>query len=156
VIELVRRFIVPAAYAVLPADLSSPPATRLVMAIGWQESRFQHRRQIGGPARGLWQFESAGVKGVLAHEASKDLIRAAFAALQYRHAPTPYGCHSALEHNDVLAAVFARLLLWTLPWPLPTTAEDGWRQYLAAWRPGRPHAHTWAEAWAVAGESHRP
>ena len=28
----------------------------MLLAIGLQESRFVHRRQIGGPACGFWQF----------------------------------------------------------------------------------------------------
>lgn len=149
----VRKHIVPAAFALLPAPMTSPEAVRLVMAIGWQESRFQHRRQIGGPASGFWQFETAGVSGVLSHTESRDLVRSALKALEYPHEPTPYGCHLAIEHNDILACIFARLLVWTLPEPLPTTAEAGWLQYLRAWRPGRPHHETWAQAWAVGGEA---
>jgi hypothetical protein len=51
--------------------------------------------------------------------------------------------------------VFARLLLFTLPAPLPLQSDpdEGWRQYLDAWRPGTPHLATWtanyAAAWAV-------
>jgi len=45
---------------------------------------------------------------------------------------------------------FARLLLWTLPSALPTTADEGWTQYLDAWRPGKPHPATWAGHWATA------
>ena len=45
----------------------------MLLAIGLQESRLTHRRQIGGPARGLWQFErGGGVAGVLRHAASRD------------------------------------------------------------------------------------
>lgn len=150
--SVIRRYLLPAAYEVLPAPLHSAKATRLLVAIGWQESRFLHRRQIGGPARGFWQFETAGVGGVLAHPSSRDLIRAALQALQYTNPPTPYGCHQAIEHNDVLAATFARLLVWTSPLPLPETAEDGWRLYLSTWRPGKPHPETWTQAWQIASE----
>jgi hypothetical protein len=39
--------------------MDSPKARVLSAAIGHQESRFIHRRQINGPARGFWQFERA-------------------------------------------------------------------------------------------------
>ena len=45
------------AMALLPARMDTPEADCMLLAIGLQESRFVHRRQIGGPARGFWQFE---------------------------------------------------------------------------------------------------
>ena len=46
--------------------------------------------------------------------------------------------HAALEHDDVLAAAFARLLLWTDPKSLPALndADGAWQLYLRTWRPG--------------------
>lgn len=149
-VEFVRRFVIPAAYAVLPAPMGTPEATRMLLAIGWQESRFTHRKQIGGPALGFYQFETIGVSGVLSHHRSKDLIRKALVDLRYTDTPTPYGCHQAIQHNDVLATLFARLYLWTSPLPIPLTAEDGWKLYLSTWRPGKPHPETWQQAWTVA------
>lgn len=150
--DYLRAFVIPAAYAVLPPVMASPEATALVLAIGWQESRFTSRQQRGGPARGLWQFETTGVTGVLAHQKSAEAARGALKALEYPHTPTPFGCYDAIGHNDVLAACFARLLLWTLPGPLPTREqrEIGWTQYVAAWRPGKPRHESWGQAWAVA------
>jgi hypothetical protein len=60
--------------------------------------------------------------------------------------------YSAIEHNDVLAAVFARLLLWTVPGRLPGRAEPvrAWNQYLSAWNPGKPHEETWAPLFELA------
>src|SRR5690606_27518522 len=56
----------------LPSRMDTPKARLMLLAIGLQESRFDHRRQIGGPARGLWQFErGGGVRGVLRHPSSK-------------------------------------------------------------------------------------
>jgi len=60
-----------------------------------------------------------------------------------------------LEHNDTLAAAFARCLLWTLPDNLPGEHDpaDGWRCYVKAWRPGKPNPETWdnfyQRAWAL-------
>lgn len=150
-IAIVRQHVIPAAYSVLPSAMASPLATRHLLAIGWQESRLIHRVQLGGPARGLFQFElGGGVLGVLGHARTKTAIRDALVSLGYTRDLSPYGCYTAIQHNDILAAVFARLLLWTLPSPLPTEEAEGWRQYLAAWRPGEPHPATWPDAWAVA------
>lgn len=149
-IDIVRRHIVPAAYTVLPPAMATPEATALLMSIGWQESRFTNRIQVKGPARGFFQFEqNGGVAGVLSHAKTKDIARSAMKQLGYRFEPTPYGCYTAIEHNDVLAVVFARLLLWTLPGILPTQSEpaEGWRLYTHGWRPGKPHFDSWDEAW---------
>lgn len=144
-IQIVRDHIIPAAYGLLPASLASPAATVMLLAIGRQESRFMHRAQIGGPARAFWMFERAGgVAGVVGHPSTSRLASRAITALQYRTLD-PGVLHTAIEHNDVLAAVFARLLLWTLPDALPNREQpaEGWRQYLRAWRPGNPHPETW-------------
>jgi len=161
VVECVHRFILPAAYALLPRALASAEATAMLLAIGLQESRFATRRQFnGGPARGLWQFErgdlekGGGVCGVLAHRASAPHVQRALKRLSYPSDPIG-GCHAVIEHNDVLAGVFARLLLWTDPHPLPTISDGptaAWDLYVRTWRPGRPKRDTWnayyADAWA--------
>ena|SRR5687768_15716035 len=141
------------AMTLLPQRMDTAEAKALVLAICLQESRLVHRRQIGGPARGFAQFEhGGGVRGVLSHPASRDHIRAVLDALEYDHSPDT--SYAAIEHNDVLACCFARLLLWTLPDALPVRGEsdEAWDQYISAWRPGRPHRHTWnalyEQAWA--------
>jgi hypothetical protein len=148
----VRRAILPVAFSLLPARLDSDEARVMVMAPGMQESRFKHRKQIRGPAHGFWQFESGGgVYGVLTHPASKPLITPVLEALRYE----PGDCYDAIAHNDVLACVFARLLLWTHEKPLPRLgdAAGAWRYYLDCWRPGKPHPETWDSfyklAWAM-------
>lgn len=149
--SFVELLVMPAALAMLPPRMDSPEARAEVMAIGMQESRFKHRRQVGGgPALGLWQFESGGgVHGVLTHPSTKPIITPILEVLRYR----PSDCYHAIEHNDVLACVFARLLLWTHPKPLPRDPETAWQYYLDTWRPGKPHRETWdafyAEAWTV-------
>lgn len=141
--------------ALLPPKLDSAEAKAMLMAIAMQESRWDHRRQIGGPASGFWQFEFGGIRGVLNHRASKPLITAVLERLDYDHAPDT--SYAAIEHNDVLAFAYARCLLWTLPDPLPGRgeAEEGLRQYLEAWRPGKPHPGTWPvfykQAWDLVG-----
>ena len=153
-IKLVRAYIIPAALSLLPARMDSPAARAMLVAIGLQESRFEHRRQVGGPARGYWQFElGGGVAGVLRHDASRPHLLPALDALRYP--PAPDVLYNAIADNDVLACVLARLLLFTLPYGLPGVGEpeEGWKQYMEAWRAGRPHRATWdafyAQAWGV-------
>lgn len=133
----------------LPDRMHSIAAERMLLAIGLQESRLHYRRQIGGPARGLWQFErGGGVAGVLRHTTTRELAEDICAAR--RVAPMASAVYDQLEHDDVLAAAFARLLLWTDPYPLPTTEPDGWSLYMRTWRPGKPHIRTWPGFWTAA------
>ena len=148
--------IIEPALRILPPMMTSDAAKAMLLAIGMQESRLVHRKQIGGPAVGLWQFErGGGVAGVLRHPATQG--HAATVCWRLGNAGTTASVYHALEHDDVLAACFARLLLWTLPQGLPCRddPEDGWNQYLKAWRPGKPHKRTWAanfkRAWEVVG-----
>lgn len=132
------------ALRLLPANMDSPAARTILLAIAYQESALQHRRQVGGPARGYWQFElGGGVRGVLRHPASKHHIKIVLAALDYDPESSPAVCYAIIEHNDVLATAFARLLLWTDSAPLPTDAVGAWGLYLRTWRPGRPHPDRW-------------
>ena len=128
----------------------------MMIAIAMQESRWDERRQIGGPARGFFQFEFNGVKGVLNHKASQPAIFSVLDRLDYDH--TPNTSFTAIEHNDVLAFAFARCLLWTLPGLLPARGEfdEGYDQYFEAWRPGKPHPQTWKkffnDAWNIVSQ----
>ena len=149
------RYIFPAAFALLPATMNTQKATALLLAIALQESRsLECRQQIGGPARGFWQFEmNGGVAGVLSHRNTAALARRVCEALRYQSSVVD--CYSAIRDNDVLACCFARLLLWTVPGALPgrDDAALGWQQYLAGWRPGKPHSETWdahySRAWGL-------
>lgn len=133
------------AMRILPADMDSPAARGLLIAIALQESRLVYRRQIHGPARGFWMFEVAGVRGVLTHPRSKPLIMQALRTLQYDHTMEAAALQPLLEHNDVLAACFARCLLWTSPLALPELGAPAaaWFVYFSLWRPGRPRRDTW-------------
>lgn len=125
----------------------TPKALTLMLAIGLQESRFTHRRQMGnGPAAGFWQFErGGGVKGVLKHPASE--LKAVKLCGARGVDAAPLAVWEALQVDDVLAAGFARLLLLTDPKPLPDVADElgAWAYYLWCWRPGKPHPETWPE-----------
>lgn len=137
---------------------STPFAQRFLLAIALQESNLAYRRQLTaggeeeGPAASFWQFErGGGCKGVLAHAATGVLMTKMCDA--YNVKADPLALWEAMRYNDVVAAVAARLLVYTLPGKLPATAEDGWRQYLAVWRPGKPHPDRWANCWRVATET---
>lgn len=146
--EQIIRLAIEPAYFLLPGDMASNEATVMLLAIGLQESRFKHRRQINGPARGFWQFEIAGVRGVMEHHATRGVAAQVLSALEY--GDDVEQIHGALEHNDVLAAAFARLLLWTHPRPLPVSGTEAWDYYLETWRPGRPRPASWDTAWSSA------
>jgi hypothetical protein len=150
VTRLIRDYAIPAALSLLPPAMTSREAAALLMAIAQQESDGEYRAQVGGPARGYWMFEQGGgIHGVLAHPKTADLARTVWRALDYPNTPTAWAVYDALRHNDVLAAAFARLLLWTLPEELPTAdaPNAGWACYMRAWRPGKPRPEKWAASW---------
>lgn len=137
---------------------ASVQAARFMLAIGLQESGLKHRRQVvaggaeAGPASSFWQFEQGGgCKGVLTHPSVS--TRMMMICDPYNVQPTPAGLWEAMRYQDIVAAAAARLLIYTLPGALPKTAEEGWAQYLRAWRPGKPHESTWAAHWATASEA---
>ena len=141
-LDIIGTIIEPAS-KLLP-HMDSPKARILTLAIGFQESRFEHRRQIDGPARGFWQFEQGGgVKGVLTHKASAyDAVKVCYARGVGSSTKDVY---ERLEHDDILACCFARLLLWTDHRPLPMIGdvEGSWDYYIRNWQPGKPHRKTW-------------
>lgn len=138
---------------------NSLEARRLLMAIAWQESRITERAQIGGPARGFFQFESGGgLAGVVSHPSTQPT-----AVVLFKDLCIPYPQRFlAIELNDTLACCFARLLLYTDPRPLPkgqpayALEEQGWQYYLRNWRPGKPHRATWGDAWRIGIETTNP
>ena len=141
--NIYENAIVPA-LKLLPPKMSDKRAVVMMLAIGLQESRLIHRRQIRGPARGLWQFErGGGVRGVLNFHSTHDLAK--HISLDRIGKGDANSVYESLEHDDVLAAVFARLLLWTDPRSLPAIgdAQGAWDLYIRTWRPGKPHRHTW-------------
>ena len=130
-------------------------ARRMILAIAMQESGLRHRRQVSadgtesGAASSFVQFEKGGgCKGVLTHRGVKDIMLKACA--DFNLTPTPEGLWEAMRYNDVIACIAARLLLFTLPNRLPETQEQGWLQYLDAWRPGKPHPEKWPTIWSAA------
>lgn len=137
----------------LPPLMDSHKARVMLIAIGLQESRFIHRKQIGGPARGFWQFEKGGgVKGVMTHRETKGEAKRVCDVLGVE--PSIDAVYQALSTNDRLAAAIARLLLWSdsRPLPPPDDAEAGWQCYIRNWRPGKPHRQTWGAFYKQAQE----
>lgn len=142
----------------LPPKMTSPKAIVQLLATGLQESRFIHRFQLPrspaldkGPARSFWQMEKGGaITNVLVNTQSRDTARAA-CAMQHV-APDPLAVWQAVENDDVLAAIFARLEYWTNPKPLPDLGDSSgaWDYYLKTWRPGAPKPDTWGGFYAQA------
>jgi len=142
----------------LLADLGGPQpsddARRLLLTIAQQETGLRARYQSSpatapGPARGWWQFEQGGgVAGVLSHPRSQALAKAVCDTCSV--VVQSAAVYRAIEGHDLLATCFARLLVWTDPHPLPTTATAGWDCYMRLWRPGVPHPDTWAGFWSIA------
>lgn len=123
----------------------------MLISIALQESALKYRKQIKGPARGLWQFEQGGgVAGVLSHPMSK---RHAVDVCEARGVkPAADKVYTRLAYDDILAACFARLLLWTDPKPLPEVGDeaDAWALYKRTWRPGKPHPDRWPKCYEEA------
>lgn len=153
-INYVHKLIIPAAHKLLPAEWDSAEARAMEVTIALQESRLRYRRQVGGPAHGFLQFErGGGWQGVLTHPVTREHATRVLAIMAYGLPDvTDY---YALEHNDILAFVFGRLLLRTHPKALPKRNEPGyaWDYYMNLWRPGKPHRHTWdafyKQAWSL-------
>ena len=141
----IDRTVLRPAMELLPSRMDSPQSRVMLLTICGQEADFHHRWQVidrarpevRGPARGLFQFErGGGVRGVLNHAASRSL--AIDVCRERGVEPTIGAVFERLESDDVLAACFARLLLWTDPAPLPPVGAPllAWQLYLRTWRPG--------------------
>lgn len=137
------------ALTLLPSAMDTPEARVMLLAIGQQESRFEHTRQIVngqpiGPAKGYWQFErGGGCKGVVEHDASRYWMSRVCVARGVVFTAT--AIWNAIETDHVLAAAAARLLLFTDPRRLPGLDDPApaWNLYMRTWRPGKPHRQTW-------------
>ena len=161
---LLKTAIIPA-MSLLNPRLDTPEARALLICIALQESGLRARRQMleagkpwwesrPGAANGLFMFErDGGVRGVMRHPAASAIVLPVIDALLYPR--DPYAVHEALIHNDVLACVLARALLYSTPdaMPRPNEPDKGWAIYIKAWRPGKPHPAEWPEnyrtAWAT-------
>jgi hypothetical protein len=135
----------PLALIVTLPEIKLPPSDEArvaVLTIAGQESNWQHRRQIGGPARSYWQFEKGGGVAELFQKTPRQLA-AICAALDI-----PFDLSTVFEAmawNDTLACTMARLLLWQDRAPLPAIGDKqaAWQYYLRNWRPGAPRPEAW-------------
>lgn len=153
-LDTITRTAIDPALALLPPKLDTPPARVMLLAIGLQESRFMYRAQKiagrpyeKGPARGYWQFErGGGVHGVMSHAATQDMAERI--CIERACPFDSVLIHARLETDDILAAAFARMLLWAdskaLP-PVASSHDAAWDCYTRNWRPGKPHRETWDE-----------
>ena len=162
---LLKTAIIPA-LSLLDPKLDTPAARALLICIALQETGLRARRQMleardhwweskPGKGHGFWQFERDGAtRGVMVrHAAASAIVLPVIDALLYPR--DPYAVHEALIHNDVLACVLARALLYSTPdaMPRPNEADKGWAIYLKAWRPGKPHSEAWPENYRIAWEA---
>lgn len=162
--EVTERAIDPA-LSFLPPPMDTPQARCMLLAIGLQESKFRDRRQIitvkrggrlvsvaEGPAKSFWQGERGGglVHGVRLHPATRDYARRLYAARAVW--PLDVSIWNAIEHDDVLAAGLARLLLFSDPYKLPALGHEqlAWEAYFRIWKPGKPKRLEWDGNYAKA------
>lgn len=134
--------------SLLPGYMVSDQARVALMAIAGQETNWAARTQIGGPARGYWQFEPNGVNAVSAHPKTIGLVASVLSTLDLIGAPI----YTVIQYNDPLACVMARLLLWADPDALPSTEDaDGcFEYYVRNWKPGKPDDSRWGDIYATA------
>lgn len=138
-----------AAFELLPRKMDSIAAEAQLLKTALQESRGTQRYQIGGPARGLWQFElgsertRGGVWGVYLHPDTRAHLVSLCDRLSV--ACDPHTIYNTLATNDVLAAAVARLNYWWVRNPMPAVLDEegSWAYYQSTWNPGRPRKATW-------------
>lgn len=152
VLDALLRTAINPALGMLPTAMDTDDARVLLLAITLQEADAIHRVQFGGgPAHGLWMMEeNGGVRGVMQHPASRDF---ALSICSTRHLVFDrYAVWQAIVQDNILAAAFARLLLWTDVRALPDVdrADDAWQIYLRLWRPGKPRPLDWPTNHAAA------
>lgn len=116
----------------------------LLLVIAHHESGLTHRHQINGPAVGWWQFEKGG--------GTKQIFSTALGrrALSDFHIPLDLdSAHLAVEYNDTIAFVYARLLLFSDPFAIPPydgSKNDLFQYYDHLWRPGKPRENSFYES----------
>jgi hypothetical protein len=144
--------ILTASFSLMEPRFDAPRARVQLLTTAQQESGLRYRiQQPNGPAHSWWQFEEkGGVQEVMNHAVTGPHLRKIVADLGY--AWDRRSLYNLMTNNDLLAGCMARLLLYIDPRPLPTTAQEGWNQYLARWRPGKPHRETWDDYWEQASD----
>lgn len=140
-----RSIIVSTAQQMDALQIKIPMGTEarvLLIAIAGQESGWANRRQIGGSARGYWQFEKGG--GVAeVFQKTPNQLRTICESLDIPFDQATV--FEAMAWNDMLSCIMARLLLWQDPAALPASGDKAtaWNYYLRNWRPGAPRSESW-------------
>jgi hypothetical protein len=153
---LLNQLIVRPTLAWLGPVFDTPGRRLLLIAIAMQESTLRDRLQIDENGhmmphlgRSWWQFERNTVGLVLSHERCLWLP---YRVQELGYAPTPYGVHDAMAHNDQLACTMAAALLWADLQRLPAIGDEqsAWACYIRNWNPGKPRPVHWPENYALA------
>jgi len=133
----------------LPLD-NSLESRVMLMAIAGQESAWTDRIQIGGPARGYWQFDMTAILDLLADPSLGPGLQASCAVWDIPSDPTTL--YQALAWHDPIAYEAARRLLLADPAPLPAVGDEtgALACYLKNWNPGDPKPATWPAIYAQA------
>lgn len=149
-LSVFNNTVLTAALAMMPPNFDTPQARVMLLSIGLQESELCFHIQCNGPAHGLWQFERSGVIAALSTPTAHAIMPDICAKLGVPFDAT--SIYQALPHNDVLAAIVARLLLWADRDTLPALGDSSgaYSYYLANWRPGKPRPHDWPINYAKA------
>lgn len=142
------------AMILLPQEMNTHEARLMLLSIGLQESGFENRRQLitekgqlvpKGPAKSFWQGERTGgmCMGTVRHPASRYWMHKVCEACGVKFNGT--AIWNAIEHDDVLAAAAARLLIFTDPRRLPALGDQrgAWNLYIRTWNPGKPRPKEW-------------
>lgn len=136
--------------AELPPAMNTPQSRLMLMAAAGQETGWANRTQVGGPARGFWQFDMTAIVDLLGNSVTGSLVLAACALWDVPgDAPTIY---EAIAWHDPLACHMARLLFLADPAPLPAVgdAAGAYACYTRNWRPGVERPAAWALVYAQA------
>lgn len=150
----ILEHVLPAAYALLPPEMRTTGAARLILAIGSHTSDYRARRLMARtPRRGYWLIGPEHVAEVLKFTKGRGPLVAAAADLGYGILMMERAeLQAALEHNDTLGVVVARCML---PPHLEVFdgAEAAWRVYELLWQPRAAAAvpRHWSEHYAAAG-----
>lgn len=107
---------------------SGPHAERLLLGTAAVESKFQHLRQIRGPALGLWQMEPATARDLFHNflRFRPELLD----AVSDLKGDQPTGWSSPLAGNLYFACAMARAHYFRVPQPMPVDPSG----YAAYWK----------------------
>jgi hypothetical protein len=154
-VRQIIEHVLPAAYELLPPEMRTTEAARLILAIGAHASDYRARRLMARTARrGYWLIGPEHVAEVLKFTKGRGPLIEAAADLGYPITMMERAeLQAALEHNDTLGFIVARCMLPPHLEALMVDAGSAWRVYRLIWKPrgaaGVPRF--WAESYAAAG-----